>query len=365
MTARLFVIATLGSLFAAGQASAQPVADRGPAQLLAPFRSIVAKANEATVRVICRVDKDDIDAALGTIVFADGYVLTKASELRGKVTVKLPDATIVDAETIAIHKLTDLALLKVDAKGLTPVTFADKKKIPTGHWLAAAGLGTNPTAVGIVSVITRDMAKVDEEELRNQNRGYLNIKMDKSDDSDGGAIVSEVPAGGAAAKAGIKPRDVIFEVNGLEVSGQMALRDILENYRPNEKVVVKVRRDGEVMELKATLGPDPNVPSRSQVQNTMGGGLSGRRIGFPAILQTDMVVAPKNCGGPIVDLNGTVLGISIARAGRVETWVLPSETIRPLLAEMRAGKYPPVAMRKASSQERVKDTVKKESINEK
>jgi serine protease Do len=364
MTARLLVTTTLGLLFAAGQAVAQPSADRGPAQqLLAPFRSVVAKANEATVRIKC----NGKDAALGTIVFADGFVLTKASELRGKVTVKLSEDTIVDADTVAVHKPTDLALLKVEAKGLKPVTFADSKKIPTGYWLAAAGLGTNPTAVGIVSVITRDMAKANEDELRNQNRGYLNILMSDTDDPDGGAVVRDVPKDGAADKAGLQRRDVIFEINGLEVTGQKALRDILDNYRPKEEVVLKVRRDGEVMEFKAKLGPAPGDPSRGQIQNSMGGELSGRRVGFPAVLQTDMVVDPKNCGGPVVDLNGTVLGISIARAGRVETWILPSETIRPLLAEMKAGKYPPVALRKATTQEKEKDKdkVKKESINEK
>ena len=70
----------------------------------------------------------------------------------------------------------------------------------------------------------------------------------------------------------------------------------------------------------------------------MGGELSGRRTGFPAVLQTDMVVEPKDCGGPVVDLDGKVLGINIARAGRVETWILPSENIRPLLDDLKAGK---------------------------
>jgi len=59
-----------------------------------------------------------------------------------------------------------------------------------------------------------------------------------------------------------------------------------------------------------------------------------------------MVLAPKDCGGPIVSLEGHVLGVSIARAGRVETWILPSETIRPVLVEMQAGKYPPTTVSK-------------------
>ena len=66
---------------------------------------------------------------------------------------------------------------------------------------------------------------------------------------------------------------------------------------------MKVLRDGEEKELKATL-TGQTEKSRGDIQNSMGGELSGRRSGFPAVLQTDMVVEPKNCGGPIVDLDG-------------------------------------------------------------
>ena len=48
----------------------------------------------------------------------------------------------------------------------------------------------------------------------------------------------------------------------------------------------------------------------------------------------------------MVDLDGNVLGINIARAGRVETWILPSENIRPLLIDLKAGKFPPVSLKK-------------------
>ena len=120
-----------------------------------------------------------------------------------------------------------MALLKVNAKELKPVTFVDSKKIPVGHWLAAAGLGTNPTAVGIVSVMTRDLGKVNEELLLNNNRGYLGILMSSEDDEDGGAVIESVSSGGAAAKIGLMKNDVIFEIDGLEIVGQKALRNLL------------------------------------------------------------------------------------------------------------------------------------------
>jgi serine protease Do len=135
----------------------------------------------------------------------------------------------------------------------------------------------------------------------------------------------------------MKKNDIVLAVNGTKVAGRVALRDSLENSRPGDKVTLRVLRDGEEKEVTATLTGQLQ-PNRGDIQNAMGSELSGRRTGFPAVLQTDMVVEPKNCGGPVVDLDGNVLGVNIARAGRVETWILPSENIRPLLADLKAGK---------------------------
>lgn len=329
-------------VLAASPSLAQP-SGTGASKLLAPFQPVVAKANGATVRILC----DDKDAALGTIVTAEGLILTKASELRGAVTVKLGDGSVLDAEITSVHKPTDLALIKIDMKGLKPVAFADSKQVPTGNWLAAAGIGANPTAVGIVSVMTRDLSGFDARDTLNQNRGYLGILLGKEEERDG-AKVDGFPTDGSpsgAQKAGLKKGDTIFEVNGKRISNSEELRELLGNYKPGEKVKVKVRRAAPegTEELSFTITLGKPVANRSDIQNAMGGELSGRRTGFPTVLQTDMILDPKNIGGPVVDLDGKVLGISIARAGRVETWILPSETIRPLLTDMRAGKFPPFA----------------------
>jgi hypothetical protein len=68
MTARALAAALVLAVVttpASAQISSQP-------KVLAPFKSVVAKANESTVRV----RGDDKDIALGTVVYADGYILT-------------------------------------------------------------------------------------------------------------------------------------------------------------------------------------------------------------------------------------------------------------------------------------------------
>jgi serine protease Do len=339
MTARSLAAALILAFVAApapAQISANP-------KLLAPFKAVVAKANESTVRVRC----DDKDVALGTIVYADGFILTKASEVflaavekpRGLISVRLPDGTEYEAKVVATHVPTDLAMLKVDLNNLKPVSFSDTKKVPIGNWLAAAGPHTDPVAVGIVSHGTRALSFPDNI-IINANRGFLGIIPVDEKDGDGkviGAKIDTLEDKGGASKAGLKKNDIIVELNGRPTPGQDTLRSYLENLRPGDTVTLKVLREGEKKEFKATLTGQLQ-PSRGDIQNAMGGELSGRRTGFPAVLQTDMVVAPKDCGGPVVDLEGHVLGVNIARAGRVETWILPSENIRPLLADLKAGK---------------------------
>jgi serine protease Do len=331
-------------------ASAQLTANK---RILAPFKTVVAKASESTVRVRC----DDQDASLGTVVFEDGYILTKASELRnGIISVRFADGTEYEAEIVGRHRGTDLAMLRVDVKGLKPVKFADVTKTRVGHWLAAAGPSTEPVAIGILSAGLRKIPADDpfneESIIVNHNRGYMGIRLeDYKDPNDKGgksvgALITEVTRNTPASKAGLKIKDVIVAVNNTKVVGRASLQETLEYFRPGESVMVTIQREGEEKQIKLTLGPAPVDPSeaRSRIQNSMGGELSGRRSGFPAIIQTDMVVKPNDCGGPVVDLEGNVLGINIARAGRVETWILPGDLIRPLLDDLRSGKLAPTAL---------------------
>jgi serine protease Do len=336
MTSRLLTAAVVLAALAA-PASAQLSRD---SKLLTQFKPVVAKAGESTVRIRC----NDKDTVLGTIVDADGLILTKLSELKGPIYVRFSDGTEFEATTVAAHKDTDLAMLKVDVKGLKPVKFTDTKKLPRGSWLASSGPTSDPVSVGIVSVMTRKLTGRDAI-ITNPNRGYLGIYPADDKDSDGnpsGAKINELSPGGAAEKAGLRVDDVIVEMNDKKILTQAELRAFLESLHGGDVVRVKARRKGEMKDFKVTLGSAPK--DRGDFQNAMGSDkarLSDRRTGFPEVLQTDMVVDARDCGGPVVDLDGNVLGINIARAGRVETWVLPSEVIRPLLSQFKAGKFSP------------------------
>ena len=73
----------------------------------------------------------------------------------------------------------------------------------------------------------------------------------------------------------------------------------------------------------------------------MGGALSLRNANFPAVLQHDTVLTPAMVGGPLVTLDGTAVGINIARAGRVESYALPADVVTALLPDLKSGKLAP------------------------
>lgn len=290
------------------------------------FRDVVSEPHRATVRVM----SNDKPAALGTIVSSDGYILTKASELHGALTVKLSDRRLFDAKLVALDRKTDLAMLKIDATDLPVVTFRDISDTPAvGSLLASPGLETLPVSIGVVSVQPRAIAAPS---------GILGVVLE---DADGAPRVHEIMPGSGAEKAGIKPGDKVTTLNGQPVRSRQELVETVRQFQPGDKLALQVERGGEKLDVTATLGARPSTPEmdRKEFQNTLGGRISERRSGFPLALQHDTILAPEDCGGPLVDLDGRCVGINIARAGRVNSYALPASVVVPLLAEFKSGKY--------------------------
>lgn len=107
----------------------------------------------------------------GIIMKEDGYIVTNAHVVytdeydAGKatdVTVMLNDETRHDAKIIAFDKETDLAILKIDASGLTPAEFGNSNDLRVGELVIAVGnpLGFDlfgSVTSGIVSALNREI----------------------------------------------------------------------------------------------------------------------------------------------------------------------------------------------------------------
>jgi serine protease Do len=340
---RILVLALL--LTFAGTAVSQPTKiddlRNGP-KVLKAFREVVAKPSAHTVRVLA----DGKEVALGTIVESDGWIITKWSEIeakKDKVSVRLKDGKVLKAEVRGVKDdkdgAYDIAMLKVDAKGLPTVQWRPSKDATVGKWVASVGTGADPVAIGVVSVATRKYKAGDQgPKIDNFKAGYLGVA--NLTEAMGGAKVGSFPKPSPAEKAGLKVNDIIYEIAGRRILDTESLINIVGRFKPGDKVLVKVKRGEEEKEFDITLGTRPKE-LQGNPQERMGTRLSTRRGGFPAIIQHDSGIRPEDCGGPLVDLDGKTVGINIARAGRTESYAIPSEDIQPLLSELKSGKLAP------------------------
>jgi serine protease Do len=275
-----------------------------------------------------RVQCDGKDVYLGTIVGADGWILTKAHDLTGKIVCKLGDGRAFQARVIGIHEAHDLALLRIDVTQLRALEFASSKDAKPGGWVASVGVGADPVAIGVVSVATRKV-----------NEAYLGVQVDVAPQ---GLLITGVMQKSAALKAGLRPRDVLLRVNQDKIADADQMQQILGDHKPGDTIALTIRRGDMEQEIKLTLQSREQAGDfRSEFQNRLGSDLSNRRSGYSVILQHDSVLKPTDCGGPVVDLKGRVIGINISRAGRVETWALPAEVLPPLIAELKSGQWAP------------------------
>lgn len=287
-------------------------------------------AEHARQCVVC-VRSEGRDVALGTVVGAQGWILTKASEIRAPVSCVLPDGRELVARIVGVDTLLDLAMLKIPALRL-PVVDWNRSAPEVGQWVASPGLAADPIAVGVQSVPPRRIPPP---------VGVLGVLL--GDAAGGGRILQVVPRS-AAEKAGLKVNDLIVEVNGRRVANRDEAIAGVKQSRPGDQVRLAFNRDGQRRAVEATLGTlDTPGAQKRERQNTMSGGLSRRRDDFPQVLQHDSVLQPHECGGPLVDLNGKVVGLNIARAGRTETYALPAELLLSRMADLMSGRLAPAA----------------------
>lgn len=347
---RLMLILILVTAFAAQDADAQgrrrPAAGgredstigfKGNPQMLAAFKSVVATPSKSVLRVQC----DGKDAALGTIVSADGYVLTKQSELAegAEITCVLPADRKLVARVVGVDTKADLAMLKIDAKGLTPIVWANSKSAAVGDLLASPGTGGEAVAVGVLSVAARNVKPRDlPPSTPPANSGFLGVGLEEAE---GGARIMQILPNSAAQKSGLRVDDIVTLIADTLIIDSETMINTIQHHKPGDTVKIKIKRGEKELEFQVALGArppeDPRL-ARRDFQNNMGSELSKRRGGFPAILQHDMVIRPGDCGGPVVDLDGKAVGINIARAGRVESYAIPAETIQALIPTLKGEK---------------------------
>lgn len=130
----------------------------------------------------------------GVIATADGYIITNAHVVEGADSLKvvLHDGTIYDAKLIGSDSVTDLALLKIEASGLTAAQFGDSDSLKVGDSVAAVG---NPGGLQFSSSCTYGHISALNREITTSEYGYsmdcIQVDAAINPGNSGGALVNQ------------------------------------------------------------------------------------------------------------------------------------------------------------------------------
>jgi S1-C subfamily serine protease len=215
---------------------------------------------------LVRVDVDGLDTVtfaaaddvrIGDQVLAIGYAL----DLDGDPTVTAGIVSAVGRSLAtdqgALDGLvqTDAAISSGNSGG--PLLDARGRVVGINTAVASSDLDTAATNLGFAIGVAELLRGIDS--LRataggsTTASGYLGVGLDRRNDGGSGALVTQVEAGSPADDAGLSIDDVIVEIDGVTVAGEAGLIAIIRDRVPGSTVQLGVVRNGERVDLAATL----------------------------------------------------------------------------------------------------------------
>lgn len=268
------------------------------------------------------------EIAYGTVITADGYILTKATEIEGvgKLDVRVDEDSFKDANVVMTDPRWDVALMKVGATDLTPVVWAPDSKLARGTWVVVNGVTSRTNRRVLAGIISADAREIPPE-----GGAVLGVTLKETKK---GLAIDEVSKDSGAEKSGLKKGDIITAIAGDPVKEIEELSKLMGEMKSGTDVKVTILRDGKKTELDVKLSARGDLFREVSRNDQMSGDFSNRRSGFPRIIQHDILGASTTMGGPVLDLEGRAVGMNIARANRAETFAIPVEELRELAEGM-------------------------------
>ncbi len=290
-----------------------PARSRMNPDYLAGLRS---PATAAVSRSVALVESEGGPRAFAVAVAPDAFV-TKGSEAGfvGPIDLVVGERR-VRARRAAYDPDADLLLLRAPGLGLAPLAIGpDAPAARAGMQLLSVAPGGEVLAVGTCSLEPFRAEDVDA-------RPFLGVSTRAN--QGGGVTIRSITPGTAAARSGLEVGDLVRTVNGVEVGPDRMLPSIIASRQVGDSIHMVVERDGRPRSVEVALGRrTPGMRERDR---------GNTRLATSAVLpyrveifQHDGAIEPHECGAPLVDLQGRVVGVSVARFDRTSTWAMPAE----------------------------------------
>lgn len=145
------------------------------------LQELYEKCLPSIVGVSTFADGAELGWGTGVVMTADGYIITNAHVVDGAdaAEVVLSDGRIYEAKLVGADAISDIALLKVEAKNLNPADFADSALVKVGDEAVAIGnpLGkqfSGSMSSGIISGVSRSVDYMNRDMTLLQTDAALN-----------------------------------------------------------------------------------------------------------------------------------------------------------------------------------------------
>ncbi len=325
-----------------------PKSDASGKAALATMRALQELADSASATVV-RIHCDGRSVAYGTIIDASGLLVTKASQLVTDETIEIErdDGSRVVAHELARDSVLDVALLRMEpvsvekaGEPLQPVSWATDVSVAAGTVVVTPrGVGRR-ARYGFAAIEERESAldAIDGPYLGVQTRPSSTRELRGAGVDRAVTIVRVIPET-AAARAGLEPGQVLLTINDTEIGSPDELRRTLRRYPVGASVTMRRVVGALTSDVDVTLGRR-EASARGTSRGNTATPISARSSGFGALLPHDTVTEPSEMGGPIIDLDGCVVGMNIARFDRTATHAIGAkrmaEVCERLMEEGRA-----------------------------
>lgn len=276
---------------------------------------LAEKTKSSVVKVLCGSRL----VALGTVLDPNGYLVTKASQLDRSPKCVFPGGETVDARIVRQFDQYDMAILKVEMENPLSVIPFSNRELERGIFLTSVGWNGDAIATSIIS----DARKFNVP----PERSMPNVARVETSD-DGLIKVMEITEGETQFQVG----DFIKSIDGNRFTDIQQYGVWWYNDSPPAGSFVEylVIRDKQEIKLIERCRPATLHESHSLQQQ---GIVSLRRTGFQDAFAHDAPLRASQCGGPIVDLSGKLVGINIARSNRHESVAIPADICHRVVSE--------------------------------
>ena len=147
-------------------------------------------------------------------------------------------------------------------------------------------------------------------------------------DGERGLLVEEVADNSAASDAKLVPGDRLMRFCSKPCQELDDIGNAIANLQPGDIVMFEGFRSTKSFEGLGRLRHRPEeLLNRTEFLDGRSGPLSDRRTGFTQVIQHDVAVGPSEVGGPLVDSNGRLIGINIARRSRESVLAVPIDVV--------------------------------------